>query len=289
MRKQIRVGIHQAEPGSPLDAAALAPYREAGVELLVLPEYFWVRRDDTSHRAAVVRFEENLRALRALSREENWLLVGGTMVEPAAGAQTGDFPEVPAAGAQDPAASAGSGRPGRRVPATGRERAGNAVPLPWHNTCVVVHRGEELARYRKINLMPRERESRAVPGASFVLIDALGLKVAPVICADVLAPETFDHVARLRADLIVAPVASPFLPEDTIRDKDRRDREIFLAGAARTGAPIVKACGVGSLFGHKLQGRSLVVTPDEILFRTPFDEESTNRSWIVDVPVNRQN
>ena len=70
---------------------------------------------------------------------------------------------------------------------------------------VLEFRGEELARYRKINLMPGELQHGAIPGESFVLIDALGLKLAPVICADVLDEGTFDHVAHLGADLILAP------------------------------------------------------------------------------------
>ena len=66
-----------------------------------------------------------------------------------------------------------------------------------------------------------------------------------------------------------------------------RDREIFLRGAREAGAPIVKAGGTGRLFGRPLQGRSLVATPAEIVFRTPFDEEREPRSWIVDVPLGR--
>jgi hypothetical protein len=92
-------------------------------------------------------------------------------------------------------------------------------------------------------------------------------------------------VASLGADLILAPMSSPFLSEDTPEEKDARDRELFMTGATKAGAPIVKAGANGDLFGRPLQGRCLVATPGEILFRTPFDEELERRTWVVEVPL----
>ena len=42
---------------------------------------------------------------------------------------------------------------------------------------------------------------------------------------------------------------------------------------------------MGLLFGRGLQGRSLVATPNEILFRTPFEEERARRAYVVEVPL----
>jgi hypothetical protein len=47
----------------------------------------------------------------------------------------------------------------------------------------------------------------------------------------------------------------------------------------------VKAGGVGHLFQRPLQGRSLVATPETILFRTPFDAEHERRTWVVEVEI----
>lgn len=240
-RRSVRVGIHQAEPGSGLKPAERAYYRDAGVQILVFPEYFWVRPGDEDHHQAASHTMEDLATLEALSREEGWVVVGGTVVE--------------------------------------------SVGDDHHNACPIFVEGTELGRYRKINLMPGEVKSGITPGRDFVLVEALGLRLAPVICADVLYPETFDHVASLGADLILAPMSSPLIPEDPPLEKDARDRELFLAGAAKAGAPIVKAGANGSLFGRPLQGRSLVATPREILFRTPFDEELKRRTWVVEVPI----
>jgi predicted amidohydrolase len=145
--------------------------------------------------------------------------------------------------------------------------------------------GRELGRYRKIHLMPGEARHGVSPGETFVLVDALDLRLAPVVCADVLYPDTFEQVAALAPDLILAPMSSPLRPGDPDSDKDQRDREIFLAGAQRAGSPIVKAGATGSLFGRPLQGRSLVATPAGIVFRTPFAEERERRTWVVEVPL----
>lgn len=237
----VRVGIHQAEPGTGIRPAELAAYRKAGVQVLVLPEYFWVRPQDTSHQDASSHFEDDMAELARISKEGDWVVVGGTVIE-------------------------------RREDTS-------------HNTCPVFQDGKELARYRKIHLMPGEARHGITPGESFVLVDVLGLQLAPVICADVLYPDTFDQVASLRPDLILAPMSSPFRPVDPEAEKDERDREIFVRGAARARAPIVKAGGTGTLFGRPLQGRCLVAAPDGILFRTPFSEESERRTWVVEVPL----
>lgn len=239
----LTIGIHQAEPGSGIADLERERYRQAGVRVLVLPEYFWVRPQDRDHRDSAAHAGEDLEAMARLSADQGWVVVGGTIVE----AQADDT---------------------------------------YYNACPVFYQGKELGRYRKIHLMPGEARHGLSPGAGFLLVEALGLRLAPVICADVLYPDTFHEVARLRPDLILAPMSSPHLPEDTPEAKDKRDREIFLRGAGRAGAPIVKAGGVGHLFQRPLQGRSLVATPGAILFRTPFDEEQARRAWIVDVPLS---
>ena len=239
--KTVRVGIHQAAPGTGVTDTERARYRDGGIEMLVLPEYYWVRPTDRDHRSVAAHANEDLAAVAALSESEGWLVFGGTVVETRGDAH--------------------------------------------HNTCPVFHRGKELGRYRKIHLMPGEARHGVTPGEQFVIIEALGLRLAPVICADVLYPDTFAQAAALSPDLILAPMSSPYRPDDPPEDKDARDRDIFQKGAADAGSVIVKVGAMGTLFGRPLQGRSLVATPNEILFRTPFDEETERRNYVVEVPI----
>ena len=241
----LTIGIHQAEPGSGITETERERYRQAGVQILVLPEYFWVRPQDEDHRDSAAHAGEDLDLMALLSGEDPWVLVGGTFVE-------------------------------------------QAGPDVFYNACPVFHGGRELGRYRKIHLMPGEARHGISPGSGFHLVEALGFRLAPVICADVLYPDTFNQVAALRPDVILAPMSSPHLPEDTPEAKDKRDRDIFLRGAGRAGAPIIKAGGVGHLFQRPLQGRSLAASPGAILFRTPFDQEHARHTWIVDVPLKKQ-
>jgi predicted amidohydrolase len=240
----VRVGIHQAQPGSGITPEERGRYRAAGIQILVFPEYFWVRPEDENHADVAAHCDQDLRTLAALSREEGWLVVGGTVVE----------------------------------------RDGAVC----HNACPVFLGAQELGRYRKIHLMPGEARHGVVPGERFVIVEALGLRIAPVVCADVLYPDTFERVEALRPDLILAPMSSPFRPRDPVEAKDARDRDIFVVGAAHARAPIVKAGAMGTLFGRPLQGRSLVATPAGILFRTPFEEETERRTWVVDVPLGNR-
>jgi predicted amidohydrolase len=142
----------------------------------------------------------------------------------------------------------------------------------------------EVARYRKIHLMPGEAKSGIVPGEDFVLAETGGLRIAPVVCADIFHENTFRRVAELAPDLVIAPVASPFLPEDTPEAKEERDRSLFGALAERSGAALVKVACPGSSRGRRFQGRCLVTTPRGILFRTPFAEEQERRTWVVRIP-----
>ena len=237
---ELTVGLHQAEPGTGLRDEERAFYREQGIDLLVFPEYFWVRPDDAGHADAAAHADEDLAFLAGLSATEGWLVCGGTFVE--------------------------------------------TTPAGLRNACPLFHRGVEVARYRKIHLMPGEVQSGVVPGEDFVLAETRGLRIAPVVCADVLHEDTFHRLEELDPDLVLAPVASPFLPDDTPAAKEERDRTLFLALAERAGAALVKVACPGSSRGRRFQGRCLVATPRGILFRTPFAEEQERRTWVVRIP-----
>jgi len=74
---------------------------------------------------------------------------------------------------------------------------------------------------------------------------------------------------------VFIPTTSPYRPEDSLSQKHDRDQKYFVAGAEVAGAYVVKTCGAGSIFGHRLQGRSLIAAPWGVVNRVePLDEDS---------------
>lgn len=157
-------------------------------------------------------------------------------------------------------------------------------PAGMMNTAPVFDRGRPLGEYSKRYPTPSELKRGIVPGPGPRTWTHRRVTFGIAICADCLTPETFDRYARLGTDILFVPNASPYRPGDSAEAKFQRDEEIFVAGAKRMGAYIVKVCGVGEIFGHPLQGRSLVAAPWGVLNRVPPSEE--NRSQVLAVTLS---
>ncbi|MEW5702938.1 MAG: carbon-nitrogen hydrolase family protein [Candidatus Zixiibacteriota bacterium] len=143
----------------------------------------------------------------------------------------------------------------------------------YANTTTIFDRGEVAGSYQKVNPYGREEERGIVPGREYRVFVLGGVRIGVLICADVLSAEAFAAMHRLGAEVIFVPTVSPFRETDTITEKDRRDAEIFVAGAQKARAYVVKTCGVGTLFGGRLQGRSGIFAPWGILDRVNPDGE----------------
>ncbi len=145
----------------------------------------------------------------------------------------------------------------------------------YYNTCYVFDRGNEVGFYRKVNPTSREQSAGVRPGNEFKIFDLHNLRVGVLICADVLFPASFSKLAALGGQIIFVPTASPYRPGESVEEKFERDRLIFLEGAKAANAPLIKTCGVGTTFGHRIQGRSLIVTPEKIVARAEPDQEAS--------------
>lgn len=77
----VRVAVWQLPPGGRFPEAGLERLRSEAVELVVLPEYVWVRPEDGHAAAAAAHATEDLACLAALSREVDAVWVGGTFLE----------------------------------------------------------------------------------------------------------------------------------------------------------------------------------------------------------------
>ena len=146
------------------------------------------------------------------------------------------------------------------------------------NVSPCLERGALRGLQRKIHPTPGEHARGIVPGRGLQAAGAAGVRVVTLICADVLHPGSFEEAAAARADIVFVPATSPLRPGEDVEDKKRRDRDIFLAGARRARAFVVKACAIGRVYGGALQGRSLVAAPwGEQLARVPFHLEDRER------------
>jgi predicted amidohydrolase len=148
-----------------------------------------------------------------------------------------------------------------------------------YNTAPIIYNGALLGNYFKRNLFLNESHYLSSGDRELVIEhpetrDNWGF----LICADVKSPEFFTAY-RDKVRYIAIPVASPFLPDDTDEARLHRDWQIFQVGAQKSAAILFKCCLTGQpgtiddklspMDSPKVQGRSLIATPDKILVRAP--------------------
>jgi omega-amidase len=143
----------------------------------------------------------------------------------------------------------------------------------FYNTCYLFEQGKELGYYRKVYPTSREQEVGVLKGTEFKVFNIHGIRIGILICADVLFEKSFEEMSALDCQLVFVPTASPYRKGESAKEKFERDRSIFVEGARKLGCPVVKTCGVGTTFGHPIQGRSLIALPEKILVRAEPDQE----------------
>jgi omega-amidase len=143
----------------------------------------------------------------------------------------------------------------------------------YYNTCYVFDRGDEIGFYRKVYPTTREQEAGILKGNEFKIFEVQGVRFGVLICADVLFEESFSELSAMQCQVTFVPTASPYRPGESIQDKFERDQSIFVEGSRKLRCPVVKTCGVGTTFGHPIQGRSLIATPDGVLTRAQPHQE----------------
>lgn len=145
------------------------------------------------------------------------------------------------------------------------------------NTAHIFDRGLLIGKYRKQHPVVRERERGIFPGTRHFIFDHEDARVGILICGDVFFPERYTELGGHECDLIFIPTTSPFRSDDTPAEKHSRDEKYFASGARAAGSFVIKTCGVGEIFGHALQGRSLVAAPWGIENRVEIAAEQQKR------------
>lgn len=159
-----------------------------------------------------------------------------------------------------------------------------------YNSSYVYDRGNIVGRYRKLNPVDGELNSGILPGDKLFTTSIDGIKIAVLICADALNPDLFNLLFEQEVDLIFIPTTSPYRPAESKSEKFKRDNKIFLTAAQNSSAYIIKTCGIGTLFKKPLQGRSLIVSPWEIIKRVPTyaEDEPTILTATLDIDEIRE-
>lgn len=142
-----------------------------------------------------------------------------------------------------------------------------------YNTSFVYDRGRELGFYRKKNLFFAE-VGKVTPGTVFKYFPAYGFNFGVIICADIFDDTAFSFMKEHEVKIIFSPTFS-LKKEETVEEKHKRDADIFIRGAKLSHSVIVKVCGVKSPFKSFLQARSLIASPDAILYRVSHHEEDS--------------
>lgn len=243
MSRILKVAALQKRMGGVIPTAEFDRLRDLGVDLVCLPEYFFIpdrvrnQVDTAFHRQAI------LNRLETLSKRLVGVVVGGSLIE-------------------------------REGP-------------HFYNACHIFDCGRHVGVYRKTHPTQNERSAGISPGENHRIFEVRGIRLAVLICADALFLESFQALADLKPDLIAVPTTSPFLPDDTAAEKNRRDQEIYVTGARAARSYLLKVCGVGSLMGQRLQGRSLICSPDGIIAGINPRNEALETTLIADIELDK--
>ena len=144
----------------------------------------------------------------------------------------------------------------------------------FYNIGFAVVNSKNIGCHKKINLFGREIGD-IEPGDTLSVFKYKGINFAILICADVLHDDNFKVLSELRPDIVFIPTFSPYKKE-SLEDKIKRDKNIFLKRAIETGSIIVKVCGINTpLLPYPIQGRSLVCSLRGIIYRVPYYLESS--------------
>lgn len=147
-----------------------------------------------------------------------------------------------------------------------REVEGN-----YYNAMPVFYEGQLIDWYHKRYLTENEAPLLK-PGREPGVFILGGHRFGVLICADVLKPEYMAELASMDVKLIFTVMNSPY-KEESVEEKQDRDEKLYCAPAREHGLSILKCCSTGTIFGRRMQGRSLAVTPSGISWRVSPEEE----------------
>ena len=167
--------------------------------------------------------------------------------------------------------------------------AGNALEEKngrTYNSLFIFDSGECLGVQEKLHPTRVERNLGIGCGEKLKVFEVKGVKIAALICADILYPEICRVAGIKGADIVLNPVVSlkkSEFPAQNVRSC------LYFTRSFDNAYTIVKAGGVGKTFlGSEAAGRSLISTFDGII-ASYSDEDSEELVWAeVDISLIRK-
>lgn len=137
----------------------------------------------------------------------------------------------------------------------------------------VFSKGKELGKYIKVNLTEKEKIDGFVSGDKYNYFFEKGIKFSVLICNDIFDERGFFWAKNNGVEIIFMPTGSPYKSSESVKEKFERDERLYVGKAKLSNSIIIKVCGVGKIFDLPLQGRSLIASPEGIIFRVHPDKE----------------
>jgi len=153
----------------------------------------------------------------------------------------------------------------------------------YFNAAHLFKNGELIGIQEKIHPTKTERELKISCGNEVKVFNVSGIKLAILICADILYPELCRVAGLKKADIVLNPVVSfknSELPAENLRNC------LYFTRSFDNAYAVVKAGGVGYTFlAQKTVGRSLISTFDGIL--ASYSNEESEELVYAEIDINK--
>jgi predicted amidohydrolase len=137
----------------------------------------------------------------------------------------------------------------------------------FYNTCYIFRNGQEVAKYRKINITRDEIELGVSHGNETLCLNTPFGKIGVLICADCINAETIDRVAS-QSDYVFLPIS--------LTDPNHPKFEghpVSVNISRKYNVTVVKVAKIGIFDGKKLVSKSAVTIPIGVIFEAGEEEE----------------
>ncbi|RLI76267.1 carbon-nitrogen hydrolase family protein [Archaeoglobales archaeon] len=156
----------------------------------------------------------------------------------------------------------------------------------YFNTAHLFKEGELIGTQEKIHPTKTERELKISCGSKVKTFSINSIRLAILICADILYPELCRVAGLKKADIVLNPVVSfkkTELPAEKLRNY------LYFTRSFDNAYAVVKAGGVGYTFlAQKTVGRSLISTFDGIVASYSNEEKEELVHAEIDIEKIRQ-